>query len=248
LRALNEPVINEKIFIDFNDRHEWYKNQTIIEVASKAKQYMQQYNQLMGSFHQQKHTPAPNPPQMEKQQDKHYEGGWNGGNGNGNGGNGANNGYPNNPQPWPTPTPTAPFQQPNQDPSPEQQCQVDQYKVTNIMNILCNGDKAIYLKQLCQRSLTKFYSKETKNTCNNMGIASPTNPDNVLSPAAIMPIPVAAKCAQINQQHNQQRNQAQQMMETMIGAKGWQLIAELSDIDCFYSYSRFCGENWKRSF
>jgi hypothetical protein len=158
-------------------------------------------------------------------------------------GKGSNNGSDNgnNPNPKPNPKP-APTQQPHLPPpaaapapAPARR-QVDVTEVNNIMSVLQNGDKATYLKQLRQQSLSKFYSMETKNACSNVGAYSvwqqivsntqpvPSTPAPVSPPAQA---PAAARRAQVNQQHNQ----AQQMMETMIGHQGMQLLSELSDVE-----------------
>jgi hypothetical protein len=225
---MNEPVINEKILLNFDSHHEWYINQTIIEVAARAKQYMQQYNRLMGSFQQHQ-----SPPYLQNTE-KPVGNGCNGG-GNGKG-NGAGNG--NNPNPKPKPVPyqhptiPPPPAAPAPAPAPTRQ-PVDATEVNNIMSILQNGDKATYLAQLRQQSPSKFYSMETKNACSKVGaystwqqIASRTQPAPT-TPAPSPPLtPAAARRAQINEQHNQ----AQQMMETMIGTQGLQLLSELSDV------------------
>jgi hypothetical protein len=141
------------------------------------------------------------------------------------------------PVPYQQPNSAPPASTPALPPAPTAaHCPVDTTEVNNIMSILRDGDKATYLHQLCQQSLSKFYSMETKNACSHVGtynvwqqIASnqqsaPLTQAPAPPPA---PTPAAARQAQINQQHNQ----AQHMMETMIGSQGMQILSELSKVE-----------------
>jgi deoxyuridine 5'-triphosphate nucleotidohydrolase len=226
LRAMNEPVLNEKILMDFHTKHEWFINLTLVEVAMKAKQYMTQYHSLMGSDHKLPPVLKPNPIQAPTPKPKPRPA--------------------PNPAPAPAPDPSPPAN-PNVSPppatapapAPRIHRPVDQAEAARIVSILRNGDKSTYLTQLKLQTPRKFYSIETKNACSTVGcyniwqnIANPPPVETCPAPVPAPPTQAAVRRAQTNAAHNaNQAAHSQQILNGLLGQQGQDLLDELSEIE-----------------